>query len=416
MLILTCIMILKYWWRKYRWLSAVLVVAIIFLLVILIRRVYRFIDNRNNWVVEEYINITEFSNILEMNKEWKIQSYPEITLLSDVDGEVLSINVITWDIVSEYEILIQIKDINWNNSDYEDVDLMMDVMYDNYKELSNEYEEFKREYWDEIKKLEEDLYNNENALIQSMEFNDSESIEILKKEVEDINSRLKLLKLQKEELENWVRNLESEISLVRSETDKYYTKTEKQTPRAPFDWVVWGIYVNEWESVNNWDQLITIINNNYTPEIAVSLDFNEYLLTENLTWVVIFIENENWWDFYYNWEIYSRSPILNEEWKYTIIVNIIDDNVSDLILSDDNTNINVIFPVTTDLIWVPDRCFNKIRKNSWILNIYDGYFAEEKEVEIKYKWNWWNNVDIFTLYSLEKEEEKDGIELLCDVE
>lgn len=412
MLILTCILILKHWWMKYRWLSAILVAAIIFLLVILVRRIYHFIENRDNLENEEYININEFSNILEMDKEWKIMSYPEITLLSDMDGEVVSMNVITWDIVNEYEILMQIS--NWINSDY-NVD-NIDAIYDDYKQLDGEYSKFKREYGDEIKKLEEDLYNKQSALIQAMEFKDSESRKILEKEIEKDSDRLRLLKSQKEELENRVRNLESEMSLVRSETDKYYTETEKQTPRAPFDWVVWGIYVNEWESVNNWDKLITIINNNYTPEIEVNLDFNEYLLTENLTWVVISIQNENWWDFYYNWEIYSRSPILNEEWKYTIVVKIIEEGVSDLILSDDNTKINVIFSVNSDLIWVPDRCFKKIRKTNGVLSLYDGYFLEDKEVEIKYKWNGWSNIEKNTLYSLENESEKYGIELLCDIE
>ena len=397
---------------KYRWLSAILVAAIIFLLVILVRRIYHFIENRDNLENEEYININEFSNILEMDKEWKIMSYPEITLLSDMDGEVVSMNVITWDIVNEYEILMQIS--NWINSDY-NVD-NIDAIYDDYKQLDGEYSKFKREYGDEIKKLEEDLYNKQSALIQAMEFKDSESRKILEKEIEKDSDRLRLLKSQKEELENRVRNLESEMSLVRSETDKYYTETEKQTPRAPFDWVVWGIYVNEWESVNNWDKLITIINNNYTPEIEVNLDFNEYLLTENLTWVVISIQNENWWDFYYNWEIYSRSPILNEEWKYTIVVKIIEEGVSDLILSDDNTKINVIFSVNSDLIWVPDRCFKKIRKTNGVLSLYDGYFLEDKEVEIKYKWNGWSNIEKNTLYSLENESEKYGIELLCDIE
>jgi hypothetical protein len=44
-----------------------------------------------------------------------------------------------------------------------------------------------------------------------------------------------------------------------------------------------------------------VINNNFTPEISLSLDFDEYLLTKDLTWVDIVIENENWWDLEYEW-------------------------------------------------------------------------------------------------------------------
>ena len=65
---------------------------------------------------------------------------------------------------------------------------------------------------------------------------------------------------------------------------------------------------------------------------------------------------------------------------------------------------------------MPDRCFKKIRKTNGVLSLYDGYFVEDKEVEIKYKWNGWNNIEKNTLYSLENESEKYGIELLCDIE
>jgi hypothetical protein len=196
--------------------------------------------------------------------------------------------------------------------------------------------------------------------------------------------------------------------------------------------VIWNIYVNEWESVNNWDKLITIINNNFTPEISVSLDLDEYLLTKDLTWVNISIENENRWDLYYEWEIYSRSPILNDEWKYSIIVKILNESVPDLILNDDNSKITVIFTIDSKSEWIPTRCFQKIWKDNWILTLRDGDVITWKEVWIKSQWEIWINIDNLALFWLEKEEEKDWIglsvedwnnewykekiEVLCDIE
>ena len=75
-MLITCILILKYWWKKYRWLSVILVVFILFLLFFLIKRVIRFINNKNV-ETEEWINIQEFSKTLNMNKIWKLNSYPE---------------------------------------------------------------------------------------------------------------------------------------------------------------------------------------------------------------------------------------------------------------------------------------------------------------------------------------------------
>ena len=419
MLILTCILILKYRWRKYRWLSAILVVAILLLLIFLIEKVYNFIENRNNIPeTEEWINIQNFSNILKMEKEWKLQSYPETTILSDINGEVLSLNVSIWDIVEEYQILMNIKSENWINSDYDDVWDMIQTMYENYDEIEKEYKEFQSEYGNKIIQLEKELINNQNALIQAMELNDREGRKILEEEIEKISDEYKNLKSQQDEMENKLNNLDIEAKLILNKSDKYYYEAEKQTPKSPFNGVIWNIYVNEWENIKNWDELITIINNNFTPEISVNLNFDEYLLTKDLTWVDIVIENENWWDFSFEWEIYTRSPILNNQWKYTTTVKILNENISDLILNDENSIITVIFSVNSTSEWIPNKCFSKVWKDSWIITLRAWDIIINKEVWIKSKWENWINIDNFWL---EKQQEIDWIEthlieVLCDIE
>jgi len=411
-LILSCILAIKTRWKEHKILCRILIVFLIFFLILWIRNIYKYIQNRLNNETQEWINIEEFSNILELDKVWKLQSYPTVTLLSDVDWEIVSMNVSTWDMVDEYDILMQIKNIDWISSDHDDVDEMINVMYDNYKELDEEYNNFQLEYWDKIKNLEKQLFNDQNALIQAIELGDLEGRKILEEEIENLSIELRLLKAQQEDLEFWVKDLEAEIQLVRNESDKYYYELEKQTPRAPFKWVVWNIYIWEWESVHNWDELITIINNKYTPEISVSLDFNEFVLTKDLTWVTVILENENWWNSYYNWEIYTRSPILNDEWKYTVTVKITEE-VSDLILGDDNSKITVVFDINSQSEWIPDNCFKNILNNSWVLTLRDWDIIVDKEVPIKSKWNWWNNIEL-KLYSLEKEEEINWIQLCVD--
>jgi hypothetical protein len=41
---------------------------------------------------------------------------------------------------------MQIKSVNKISSDYNNIDQMMDVMYDNYKDLDIRYREFENEY------------------------------------------------------------------------------------------------------------------------------------------------------------------------------------------------------------------------------------------------------------------------------
>ncbi len=419
MLIFACIMILKYWWKKYRWLSAVLVVFILFLLFFLVKRIIRFVNDRNIQT-EEWINIQEFSTTLKMEKLWKLNSYPEVVLLSEIDGEIMSLNVSTWDLVDEYQILMQIKNANWIDWDYNVWEIIENI-YDDYDDVEKEYKEFQLEFWDRIKELETQLYNDQNTLIHAMEFNDKETRKILEKEIEKISEEYNDLKSQQEYLKSRLNSLESEAQFALNKNDRYYYESEKQTPRAPFNWVIGWVYVNEWEVVKNGDELISVINNNFTPEISLSLDFDEYLLTKDLTWVDIVIENENWWDLEYEWEIYTRSPILNDEWKYTMTVKIIDENVPDLILNDENSVIKVVFPVNSESQWIPSRCFKRIWKNNWVLVLRDWLDVSDEKVNIKSKWENWINVDIFSLYSLEKDEQKDGIdwyiiEVLCEIE
>jgi hypothetical protein len=213
--------------------------------------------------------------------------------------------------------------------------------------------------------------------------------------------------------------LDNNILLENQENIDYLYEMDKYSPRAPIYWIVSEIYVNEWDKIEDWDKLFKIVDNSFTPDISVSLSFNEYLLTKNLTWVTIVTENENRWNSYYYGEIYTRSPIINWEWEYTITVRIMEDDIPDLILSDENTKITVYFtidPWNLDSLRIPSNCFNNIWKSSWILTLRDGYLIQEKEVWINSKWNEWNNVEKLTFISLEKEDEKDGIELLCKIE
>ena len=245
----------------------------------------------------------------------------------------------------------------------------------------------------------------------------------MKNKIQELNQKLIILKRERDNLKSNVSNIENEINLSNKESLDLYYEFDKKTPRATIPWIIWNIYVQEWDEIQNWDKLCTIIDNTYSPEIAVWLDFNEYILTQDLTWVMIITENENRWNSYYEWEIYTRSPKINENWEYLLTVRILEE-VSDLILSDKNTKITVVFTKDFPTIWIPENCFTKISKDSWILTLSDGEVITQKEIWVKNKWNNWINIDSLWLYSLENEEKKDeinlsiweNIEVLCKLE
>ena len=384
--------------------NIVFIIFFIIILVLFINLLKNYSWNKKN---EYWINLSEFSSTLEMEKEWKILSYPEIDILSEVDWEVVSLNVEIWDIIDEWQPLIQIDDgMDWDI----DVEDQISKMFSNYYDIRDRYEEFNSKYSEEIKKLENEIIEKSTALWIAIDMDDKQWIKDLEKEIWEINEKLTTLQSESNSLESQLYDLDEKIQVANAESIKFFYEMEKKSPTSLIPWIVWNIYVQIWDEVNIWDKLITIINNSETPEISLNMTFQEYIMTKDLKQVMIMVENENWWDFYYEWEIYTRSPILNEEWKYTITVKILDE-VFDLILSDNNTKITVLFYI--DSLWqrIPDNCFKYISNSSGILTLRDWDIIKEKEVSINSKWKWWNNVKDLWLYSLENEEKKHWIRM-----
>ena len=412
---ITEIMKFKDRWRNYKNIGIFCIIFVIIIIFFVIYDIFR--KNKKQEIKEEWININKFSNILQIGKEWKILSYPEVTVLSETDWEVMTLNVTEWDIVEEWDVLMQIWDENWEIVDI-DIDTRLWRQFTAYYQKKDEYNQFESEYWEEILDLEKELREKGAALSIAIDSQDKKTIENIQEETQKINKKLTLLKNQRENLKSEVTRLDNNILLENQENIDYLYEIDKYSPRAPIYWIVSEIYVNEWDKIEDWDKLLKIVDNSFTPEISVSLSFDEYLLTKNLTWVTIVTENKNRWNSYYYGEIYTRSPILNWEWEYTITVNILEE-VSDLILSDENTKITVYFTINSENfknLRIPSNCFSSLWKNNWKIILRDGDLIQEKEVWIKSKWNWWNNVENFVFLWLENEEKKDGIKLLCKIE
>ena len=404
-------MIFKNRWNNYRNIGIFCIVFVIFLVCFIIRKI--FLNNNKQKITEEWIDISDFPTTLEIDKEWKLLSYPEVTILSETDWELVSLNVNEWDIVEQRDVLMQI----WNEEDNEEtidkLDRQIWRKYAEFYENMDEYNEFEMNFWQEISELERELLEYNSALQIATDLEDIKTKTDIENRIQDANKKLIWLKNERDRLKNNTTNLENEINSVNKESLNLYYEFDKQTPRATIPWIIWNIYVQEWDEIKNWDKLCTIIDNTYSPEIAVWLDFNEYVLTQDLTWVMIITENENRWNSYYEWEIYTRSPKINENWEYILTVRILEE-VSDLILSDKNTKITVVFTKDFPTIWIPENCFTEISNNTWNITLRDGEIITWKEIWIKNKWNNWINVDNLALFWLENEEEKDGMNLCVE--
>ena len=405
--------------RNYKSIGIFCIIFVLFLICSIIWNIYS--SNKKQEITEEWVDISEFPTTLEIDKEWNLLSYPEVVVLAESNGEVMNLNVSEWDIVEEWDILMQIWEEDWIDENT-DIDTRIGRKFAEYYKVKDEYEQFVLDFWEEISILENELKEKNTAFSIAVDTNDNKTIENLQLKIQDISWRLNLLKWQRDRLKSDMTRLDNEILMENQENIEYLYDLDKKSSRAPIQWIISEIYIQEWDEVQNWDKLLKIIDNTYSPEIAVWLDFSEYVLTQDLTWVQIITENENRWDSYYEWEIYTRSPKINKNWEYPLTVRILEE-VSDLILNDKNTKITVIFTKDYPTIWIPKNCFTEVWKNSWKLTLRDGELIISKEVWIKNKWTNWININNLDLYSLEKEEKKDemkesikeNFEILCKV-
>ena len=402
-------MFIKNWIKEHKILSITFTV-IFFIILWIIWAIIYFILENNNKIQTERVDISEFSSTLEMKKEWKVVWYPEIEIISNIDWEVLSLDVSEWDIVEEWQILMQIWDPESGEIPDMDIDAQIWQKYARAYEKEKEYNGFQTLYWEEISMLENKIIQDNKALNAAIEMGDENTKTILQNEIQGTNERLKMLKSERDAIKSEIIDIENDLQIANKESIQYYYEQENHTPRATIPWIIWNVYVKEWDEVKIWDKLATIVDNSFSSEVAVWLDFHEYLLTKDLSNVSIIAENENWWDLYYDGEIYSRSPILNDEWNYTVIIRFLEE-VRDLVLDDENTKITVVFPVESDSQRIPYRCFTWLSSNSWTLILRDGEMITSKEVWIKSKRNDWINVDVLTSDYLEKEKNKDKV--LC---
>ena len=159
-------------WRNYKSIGIFCIVFILFLIFFMI---WNFIWNKKNEVqTEKWIDISEFPTTLEIDKEWKLLSYPEVTILAEADGKIATLNVSEWDIVEQRDILMQIWDENWLYENT-DIDITMWKEFAEYYQKKDEYNQFELEFWEEISKLEKELRDKGAALSIAIDTQDKKN-------------------------------------------------------------------------------------------------------------------------------------------------------------------------------------------------------------------------------------------------
>ena len=191
--------------KEHKILSITFTVIFFIILWIISAVIYFLFENKHKTQTER-IDISEFSSTLEMKKEWKVLWYPEITILSNIDWEVLSLDVNEWVIVEEWQILMQIWDPEETEISDVDIDAQIWQKYARAYEKEKEYDEFQMLYWEEISMLENKILQDNKALSVAVEMDDESTKTILQNEIQNAKIRKRFNKIWNYKHRKWFTN------------------------------------------------------------------------------------------------------------------------------------------------------------------------------------------------------------------
>ena len=77
--------------RNYKNIGIFCIVFVVFLISFIIRNIFWKIEKKEN--TEEWVDILDFPTTLEIDKEWKLLSYPEVAVLAETDWQIMNLNI-----------------------------------------------------------------------------------------------------------------------------------------------------------------------------------------------------------------------------------------------------------------------------------------------------------------------------------
>ncbi len=174
--------------------------------------------------------------------------------------------------------------------------------------------------------------------------------------------------------------------LAYQEALKQYAKL---TINAPITWTIWKILVDKGQEIRVWTPLLTIINNS-DPIVEIWVTSTEYQKINDQSIVSV----EYMWEIL-SWEIISVSSQAWWNWLYNVIIKL--DKQIDIIW--DTAKITI--SSKTDRLTLPLNMVHPLEMNKWYI-----YIMKDSEPEILNIELWkirWDNIEILSELSLDIE-------------
>lgn len=205
--------------------------------------------------------------------------------------------------------------------------------------------------------------NNLDKLIASSE----ENIKSLELQIKQTEETLKTAKESKELTLKSIKNSINDAYISKEIASKDYNKL---SIKASIDWIVWDIFVDNWQDVSAWTPILSIISDKAS---QIELYFKENELEYLNVWENVYASI---WGKTSTGTIYSISSVSDDSLNYKVLA-IFNEKIQNL-----GWVIDVTIPIESNSILIPIKNVSLVWTNKWIINIFEDWKIVQKEVNL----------------------------------
>ncbi len=206
-----------------------------------------------------------------------------------------------------------------------------------------------------------------------------------------LNNLERAVQISQSNLDNLIKQRENTLEMSKNSIEDVkisysdaVSNASKLTVYAPINWNIGSVYIQEWQDVNIWTSLFTIIDQDKS-QIRIWVNSIEHTITQ--AWDTV--------DVVYKWEtipwiIDSVSPVALAWWQYTVTIKVSDD--IDLVWD----VASVIMYWTWEYTNLPLNIVKVLSDNEWYIFIYNQTENSVDITPVQFGKVWWDHIELIS--------------------
>lgn len=192
-----------------------------------------------------------------------------------------------------------------------------------------------------------------------------DNIKSLELQIKQTEDTIRSSKASRELTLKWLENSMKDAYIWQELAIKDYNKLNI---KASIDWVVWDIFVDEWQDVVTWTPILSIISDKAS-EVELSFKESELASIEVGDPVYTKIGEKS-----LTWTIYSISSISTDSLNYKVLA-VFNEKIQNL-----GWVIDVSIPIKAKSVLIPIKNINLVWTNKWVVNLLEKWKIVQKEI------------------------------------